>query len=160
MARPNWSRKLPKPLNIPTVMTLTTLADIRELVERHLPAECRARHTWRHVANELHQAAQGGDIRDAVTALRLVLQLEGVPRRPVGNSRLLKLTRSEIRLLKDLIGPSRRRTHSPARSPSSIEVAHLIRAQYIVKLPPNRAVAKQYAVTQRGRQALAELMAM
>jgi hypothetical protein len=28
------------------VMTLTTLADIRELVERHLPAECRERETW------------------------------------------------------------------------------------------------------------------
>ena len=26
---------------IPTVMTLTTLADIRELVEKHLRAECR-----------------------------------------------------------------------------------------------------------------------
>jgi hypothetical protein len=28
-------------------MTLTTLADIRELVERHLPAECRELETWR-----------------------------------------------------------------------------------------------------------------
>jgi len=62
LARPNW-RKLPKPLKTPTAMTLTTLADIRELMERHLPAECRERHTWRHVANELHQAARGGDIR-------------------------------------------------------------------------------------------------
>jgi hypothetical protein len=31
-------------------MTLTTLADMRELVERHLPAECRERYTWQHVA--------------------------------------------------------------------------------------------------------------
>jgi hypothetical protein len=53
-------------------MTLTTLADIRELVERHLPAECRELETWRH-------AARGGDINDAVIALRLVLQLERVP---------------------------------------------------------------------------------
>ena len=71
MPRPNWSRRLPRPLKIPTVMTLTTLADVRELVERHLPAECRERDTWRHVADRLHHAARGG--------VRLVLQLEQVP---------------------------------------------------------------------------------
>jgi hypothetical protein len=31
-------------------MTLTTLADVRELVEPHLPAECQQRDTWQHVA--------------------------------------------------------------------------------------------------------------
>jgi hypothetical protein len=60
-------------------MTLTTLADIRELVERHLPAECRERETWRHVAAQMNAAARGGDIKDVVIALRLVLQLERVP---------------------------------------------------------------------------------
>jgi hypothetical protein len=44
--RPDWSRPLPRPLKTPTVMTLTTLGDVRELVERHLPAECRERDTW------------------------------------------------------------------------------------------------------------------
>jgi hypothetical protein len=50
LARPDWSRKLPRPLKIPTVTTLHTLADVRQLVEKHLPAECRERETWRHVA--------------------------------------------------------------------------------------------------------------
>jgi hypothetical protein len=66
LPRPDWSRKLPRPLKIPTVM-------------EHLPAECRERETWRHVANEIDQAARDGNINDAVVALRLVLQLEQVP---------------------------------------------------------------------------------
>ncbi len=41
-------RALPRPLIIPTVMTLKTLADVRTLM-RHLPAEHRERPTWRHV---------------------------------------------------------------------------------------------------------------
>jgi hypothetical protein len=79
LSRPNWKRPFLRPLKIPTVMTLTTLADIRELVERHLPAECRERETWRHVAAQMNEAARGGDIDGAVMALRLVSQLERVP---------------------------------------------------------------------------------
>ena len=37
LSRPDWSRPLPRPLNIPTVMKLSTLADMRDLVEKHLP---------------------------------------------------------------------------------------------------------------------------
>jgi hypothetical protein len=77
LSRPNWSRKLPRPLKFPGVMKLKTLADVR-LVEVHLPPECRERGTWRYVAGALDAAARGGDIKDVVIALRIVLQLERV----------------------------------------------------------------------------------
>ena len=41
MPAPNWSRPLPRPIIIPDVMELATLADVRALVEKHLPAEYR-----------------------------------------------------------------------------------------------------------------------
>jgi hypothetical protein len=69
---------LPKPLKIPTVMTLKTLADVRELIARHLPARCREQHIWRHVTEQLAKAARGGEISDVVVSLRLALQLERV----------------------------------------------------------------------------------
>jgi len=50
--RLDWTLRLPQPLVIPSVMTLRTLADLRELM-RHLPVEHRERPTWRHVAAEL-----------------------------------------------------------------------------------------------------------
>ena len=79
MPRPDWSRKLPRALKIPSVMTLRTLSDVRELVEKHLPRERRERETWRHVSDQLAKAARGGDVGDVVVALRLVLLLEQVP---------------------------------------------------------------------------------
>ena len=78
MARPDWSRKLPRSLKLPTITTLRTLGDIRAMLSR-LPAERRQQSTWRHVADRLQLAARGGDINDAVISLRLVLQLERVP---------------------------------------------------------------------------------
>jgi hypothetical protein len=60
-------------------MTLKTLADVRELIARHLPAEHRERHIWRHVADQLASAARGGSIENVVVSLRLALQLERVP---------------------------------------------------------------------------------
>jgi hypothetical protein len=51
--RLNWSRPLPRTLIIPDVMTLTTLADVRELVEHHVPAEVREKSTWQYLAQQL-----------------------------------------------------------------------------------------------------------
>jgi len=78
LARPDWSRKLPRSLKLPTITTLRTLGDIRAMLSR-LPAERRQQSTWRHVTDRLQLAARGGDINDAVISLRLVLQLERVP---------------------------------------------------------------------------------
>jgi len=67
---------------IPSVMTLATLADVRELVGHHLPPRFRGKSTWRHVAAELDKAAAGGDTADVSIALRKALTLEGVECRP------------------------------------------------------------------------------
>jgi hypothetical protein len=75
--RPNWSRPLPRPLVIPGVMTLKTLADVRKLLG-YLPKDVRARSTWQGVANQLNAAARGADPADVVVALQLVLMLEKV----------------------------------------------------------------------------------
>jgi hypothetical protein len=77
VSRPNWSRSLPRPLTIPKVMKLRTLADVRTLLGR-LPKASRAKETWQHVAAELDKAAGGADTADVSVALRLVLMLETV----------------------------------------------------------------------------------
>ena len=79
--RPDWSRRLPQTLVIPKVMTLKTLADVRELM-RHLPEDRRARPTWRHVEQQLAQAAAGADPADVAISLRLALMIENVECRP------------------------------------------------------------------------------
>ena len=78
MPRPNWSRALPRPLVIPKVMTLRTLADVRTLIERHLPQHFRAKPTWRYVGARLAEAARGEDTVDVAVPLRIVLSMEGV----------------------------------------------------------------------------------
>jgi hypothetical protein len=75
---------LPRPLVIPKVMTLKTLADVRQLL-RHLPDGYHERSPWRHVARELLAAANGHDVADSAhvaIALRMVLSMEGVECRP------------------------------------------------------------------------------
>ncbi len=81
MSRPNWSCALPRPLKIPRVVDLVTLADVRMLLG-HLPKETRARKTWQHVESELKKAAAGAATADVAVALHLVLSLEHVECRP------------------------------------------------------------------------------
>ena len=70
---------MPRPIIIPEVMELDTLADVRALIEKHLRAEYRAKFTWRQLAGMLRRAAQGQeDAAEVSTALQMVLRLEGV----------------------------------------------------------------------------------
>jgi hypothetical protein len=75
----DWSRPLPRPLTIPEVMKLATLDDVRVLMQKHLPAEYRAKFAWRQLAAMLRRTTQGKtDCAELATALQLVLKLEGV----------------------------------------------------------------------------------
>jgi len=75
--RYDWSRPLPRPIVIPEMMALQTLADVQALM-RHLPEDRRQRSAWRHLAAQLDEAAGSGDTTDVTIALRLVLTLENV----------------------------------------------------------------------------------
>jgi hypothetical protein len=59
-------------------MTLKTLADVRELVHRHLPAETRKKSTWLHVAKCLDESARGADTAHVYVALQIVFMMEGI----------------------------------------------------------------------------------
>ena len=59
-------------------MKLITLADVRELIEHHLPAYCRDKASWRVVARDLRAAALGADPIEVSVALRMAPSLEGV----------------------------------------------------------------------------------
>jgi hypothetical protein len=80
---PNWSRPLPRPLIIPEVMKLVTLADVRELIEQHLPAYYRDKASWPVVAKDLRAAALGADPIEVSVAMHMALSLEGVECRPL-----------------------------------------------------------------------------
>jgi hypothetical protein len=77
MPRPNWSRPLPRPLKIPGVIDLKTLADVRTLIG-HLPKATRAKSTWQYVERELKSAAAGADTTQLSIALQMLLMLECV----------------------------------------------------------------------------------
>jgi hypothetical protein len=64
---------------IPDLLEITTLADVRELIDKHLPAEYRAKFTWRQLARAAAPRRRGrAGPAEVVTSLRIVLQLEGI----------------------------------------------------------------------------------
>ncbi len=77
MPRQNWSRPLSRPLIIPTIMDLVTLADVRTLLS-HLPKASREKSIWQHVVAELDKAAAGAYTASVSVALQMVLMLERV----------------------------------------------------------------------------------
>jgi len=80
--RPDWSRPLPRPLVIPGVMRLKTLADVRKLIGR-MPMDFRTKETWQRIAALVDDAARGDtDPADVAVALQLVLIMENVPVQP------------------------------------------------------------------------------
>jgi hypothetical protein len=79
LPRPNWSQPLLRPIVIPDLLELATLADVRDLIDKHLPAEYRAKFTWRQLAGLLKRVAEGQqDAAEVSTSLQIVLQLEGI----------------------------------------------------------------------------------
>jgi hypothetical protein len=65
---------LPRPLVIPTaVLQLTTLADVRALIEGQLPSDRHDVAAWRYVRKKLDEAARGGKAMDLSVALQIAL---------------------------------------------------------------------------------------
>jgi hypothetical protein len=69
--RSAWSTPLPRPIKIPQVMTLKTLADVRKLIDR-FPKERRELSIWQAYA-------AGDDTVSVSVALKLALLAEKVP---------------------------------------------------------------------------------
>jgi hypothetical protein len=80
--RSDWSRRLPRPLTIPGIMTLATLADVRTLIKKYFPTRRRDRTIPRYVADRLAEAARDDNTANATVSLTIILALERVPCRP------------------------------------------------------------------------------
>jgi hypothetical protein len=78
---PNWSRPLPRPIIISDVLTLEMLADVRTLVEKHLPAEYCSKFSWRPAEKLFGQPCNAEDAR---TCARRRQALGGAWRRHAG----------------------------------------------------------------------------
>jgi hypothetical protein len=64
-------------------MTIRTLADVRDLIERHLPAETREKVTWQYLSRLLAEASLSADMVDVALVLRMVRGFEDVECQPI-----------------------------------------------------------------------------
>jgi hypothetical protein len=76
----NWRRPLPRPIVLPEIpLTLSTIADVRDSVNKRLPPSYREKQTWSRVSSVASAAARGQlPADDVAVALKMVLQLEGI----------------------------------------------------------------------------------
>jgi hypothetical protein len=93
VSRASWSRPLSQALDFASVIRLTTLDDVRSLVERHLPAAHRELPHWRGVSKAFTDAATGGDPVDVEIALMLAGAVEGLSCRPTNRRKLRESVR-------------------------------------------------------------------
>jgi hypothetical protein len=78
--RPDWSQRLPRTITIPEVMTLRTLADVREPLG-HLPERCRHKSAWEYLADHRTEVASNGDTQSVTVPLKMVQSMEGIEHR-------------------------------------------------------------------------------
>jgi hypothetical protein len=72
----DWSRPLPEPIDVGDGRRLTTLRDVEVHLLTLTPAQSTLR-SWRLVEKAVTEAAQGGDIREVVVAVKLARILDG-----------------------------------------------------------------------------------
>jgi hypothetical protein len=80
LAYHNWRRPLPRPIVLSQIpLTLSTIADVRDLVHKRLPPAHKKKEVWQRVAVLTAAAARGELPAEEVTgALKMVLSLEGI----------------------------------------------------------------------------------
>ena len=71
----DWSRPLPEPIDVGHGRRLTTLRDVEVHLLTLTPAQSALR-SWRLVEQAVTEAAQGGDIREVVVAVKLARILD------------------------------------------------------------------------------------